>query len=79
MRERELHVEGHGYHVAYRDEAESWEGGGDGGVDEEVAEPVPENQGAGDFEVAVPPCLSVSWTLTLEEENEGLDIKIESA
>ena len=48
-------MEGGGDAVGDHDEDEAVVGGGDGAVDEEVAEPVPECELAGDFEVAVPP------------------------
>lgn len=62
MRERDLHVQRAGDHVADHDEDESVPRGRDGKVQDKIAVPCPEDELAEDFEMAVPFGRSVSGT-----------------
>lgn len=67
MGERDLHVDGHGDGVGNENVEEALRDRGDGFVDDEVAEPCPEEGLAGHFEPAVPPGGALSWALTKKD------------
>lgn len=77
--EGDLDVEGCGDHVGGEDEGETAGEGGDGAVEDAVAEPGPEEGLAGEFEVAVPPCGSASGGLAEEEVFPGEAVEVEAA
>lgn len=77
--EGDLDVHGHGYHVAEQNEGDAGAGCGDGLVDCEVAEPGPEEELAGDFEVAVPPCWAFARALAEEDVLPAEDVEVEAA
>ena len=60
-------MQGGGDAVRYHYEDKAMVGGGDGEVEEAVAEPVPEYDLAEKFEVAVPPCRSFAGGLGREQ------------
>jgi len=78
--EGDLHVERGGDHVRDEDEGEAGGPGGDAQVERLVAEPVPEEQVAGDLEVAVPPGGAFAWRLGgAEEVGPAEDVEVEAA
>lgn len=79
MRKRDLYVYGHGDGVADQHVEEAMEVGVYGFVDDEIAEPVPEESLAGHFEVAMPPGGTFARTLTQENVLPGEDVEVETA
>ena len=79
MGEGDLDVQGGGDAVGYEDVEDSGVDGGDAAVEEEVAEPVPEHDLAGDLEVAVPPGGAFGRGLAEEEVFPGADVEVEAA
>ncbi|KAI7288067.1 fatty acid desaturase [Hortaea werneckii] len=77
--ERDLHVHRHGDHVADHDEAEAAPARGDALVYGQVRVPVPEEELAGDLEVAVPPGWTLPGPLQAEDVRPGEDVEIEAA
>lgn len=77
--EGDLDVERGGDGVGDHDEGEAVPGAGDGLVDNEVAEPGPEEELADDFEVAEPPGLALSGALAEEEVGPAEAVEVEAA
>lgn len=79
VRQGDLSVERHGDHVGDEEEDQTAGVGGDGSVHDEVAEPVPEEDLAGEFEPAVPPCGTFSWTEAEYQMLPGEAVEVEAA
>ena len=79
VRERNLHMQYGGDHVADEDEGNARAGGGKAPVEDAVAEPCPEEGLAGDFEPAVPPCGTLFGALPEEQIRPAEAVEVEAA
>lgn len=78
MAQGDLDVKGRGDHVADHDEQNSSAYGGDGFVDDAIAEPCPEKELAGKLEPAMPPGGSLLRSQTQEEIFPTQPIEVEA-
>lgn len=77
--EGDLDVEGRGDHVRGEDECDTPRNGGDGMVEDPVAEPGPEENLPHEFEIAMPPRGTILWAETQEEVFPGEPVEVEAA
>ena len=68
---------GHGVADQHIQDAGGW--GGQRAVNDAVAEPRPEDEIAGDLEIAVPPCQALAGALAVGEEQPRLHVQVEAA
>ena len=79
VRQRDLHVQRHGNHVADHHEAEPVPVGGKAVVQQAVAKPVPEKHQSANLEVAVPCCGALARPKSENQVLEGEEIEVEAA